>query len=302
MSDRPYAPQPDDPLRGILLVLAAMVFFTSADAVSKWLTRTLPPVEIAWIRYVVFLSLALLPLAWRGRRGRALLRARAPGLQVLRGLAMLGSALFFLSAIAVMPLAEATAINFISPAFITALSIPLLGEVVGRRRWAAVGVGLLGMLIIVRPGAGVFEAEVLLPILGSASWAFAVVSTRKMGGIDRPETTLIWSAAVGLLVLTAMLPFAFVPPTAGEVGLAVVVGVLSTGGHWLVVLAYRLAPASVLAPFAYVQLIFSTLLGLLVFGELPDGWTYLGAAVIAASGLYTAHRERVRARERAGGA
>ena len=170
---------------------------------------------------------------------------------------------------------------------------------VGVRRWAAVAVGLVGVLMIVRPGGGAFGAEALRPVLTAAAWALAVVVTRRMSGADRPGTTLFWSAAVGFAVLSALLPFDFVAPTWGLAALGLLVGVVSSAGQWLIVLAYRHAGASVLAPFAYTQLISSALLGLVFFGAMPDGWTLAGAAVIAGSGVYTAHRERVRAKERA---
>jgi drug/metabolite transporter (DMT)-like permease len=287
--------QSADLRRGILLIVAAVSIFSVSDALAKYLGQFLPPVEVAWMRYATFLFLTLAPVL---RDGSAAIRSKAPALQVLRGLALVGSALCFIAALRTLPLAEATAINFVSPIFITALSIPILGEVVGVRRWAAVAVGLAGVLLVVRPGGGAFGAEIALPVLTAAAWALAVVVTRKMSGADRPATTLFWSAAVGFAVLSALLPFSFVPPTAGQVCLGLLLGLISSAGQWLIVLAYRHAAASVLAPFAYCQLLSSTLLGFLAFGAAPDAWTLAGAGVIVGSGLYTAHRERVRARER----
>jgi drug/metabolite transporter (DMT)-like permease len=133
-------------------------------------------------------------------------------------------------------------------------------------------------------------------VASSFCWAVAAVVTRRMAGVDPPETTLFWTAGVGFLLLTSLLPFGVVLPTAAQLGLGLLIGVVSSVAQWLVVLAYRAAPASTLAPFSYAQLITSGLLGVIVFGAMPDAWTLLGAAVIAASGLYTAHRERVRAR------
>ena len=214
----------------------------------------------------------------------------------------IGKPTAFICALQVMPIAEATAIGFASPAFITALSIPVLGEVVGARRWAAVAVGMLGVLRVVRPGAGAFGAEALLPLASAASWACAAVVTRRIARAgDGAEVTLLWSAGVGFLVLTGALGFGVVVPTWPQVGLGVMVGVVSSAGHGLVVLAYRATAASVLAPISYLQLIFSSVMGMLLFSAWPDGWTVVGAAVIAGSGLYTAHRERMRARAARGG-
>ncbi|WP_270939255.1 DMT family transporter [Falsiroseomonas oryzae] len=284
----------DEPMRGIPLLLVSITLFSISDALAKKLGETLPPVEIAWLRYLAFLALTLLPMMRRG--GLAVARTRAPGLQVLRALGVVGSAVLFITALRHMPLAEATAVNFVAPAFVTALSVVFLGERVGWRRWTAIAVGLLGMLIILRPGSEVFTPAALLPVLSSAAWAAAVIATRRMPAGESPATTLFWTAAVGFVVLTLLLPFGARVPTATELGLGLLIGLVSSVAQWLVVLAYRAAPASVLAPFSYTQLLTSGLLGAIVFGALPDGWTLLGAAVIAASGLYTAHRERVRAR------
>jgi drug/metabolite transporter (DMT)-like permease len=293
-TDPPSGRPRDEPMRGIPLLLSAIALFSVSDALAKHLGESLPPVEIAWLRYAAFLALASIPLMRPG--GSRLLASRAPRLQILRGLGVVGSAIAFIVALRYLPLAEATAINFVSPAFVTVLSVIFLAERVGWRRWSAIAVGMVGMLIIVRPGAAAFQAEALLPMLSSAAWACAVIVTRRIGTLDAPATTLFWTAATGFVVLTLLLPFGTVVPDARQVGIGLLIGVVSSAAQWLVVLAYRAAPASVLAPFSYVQLVFSGLLGLLVFGAVPDRWTLLGAAVIAASGLYMAHRERVRAR------
>lgn len=287
-------PQTDDPLRGILLSLLATTVFAASDTTAKFLTASMPVVEIAWIRYLVFVAFA----AWLARSpDLGTLWPRSLGLQVLRGLCVVGSAVLFVFGISSMQIAQASTISFISPLLITVLSIPILGEVVGARRWAATGAGLLGVVIVARPGPGGFQPGALFGVASSTCWALGLVITRKMAGSERPATTLLWSAAVGMLVLSLLLPFVFAWPTPSQWGLTLCIGVLSSAGQWLVVLAHRLAPASVLAPFSYSQLIWATLAGWLVFGNLPDEWTLVGAAIIIASGLYTAHRERVRGRE-----
>jgi drug/metabolite transporter (DMT)-like permease len=253
----------------------------------------MPAVEVAFLRYVTFVALAIPLVMLSG--GPAVLVSRRPGLQVLRGLAAVGSALLFTLALPHLPIADATAIYFISPILITALSIPFLGEVVGWRRFAAAGVGLLGVLVVIRPGGSSFQSAALLPLLGATSWAGAAIVTRLLGSRDHPAATLTWSAVIGLLVLSALLPFVWVTPGWREIALGLAIGLFSTAGHWLVILAFRSARASTIAPFSYGQLLWAGALGYLVFGAMPDGWTIAGAAVIAASGLYTAYRERVRA-------
>ncbi len=287
--------RPADPtLRGIACVVASTVFFSGSDVLTKALSAGLPAVEIAWMRYLVFSALVL-PFLLRAGGRRPLASAR-PGLQVLRGLGMVGSALLFTEGLRYLPVAEATAMNFVSPIFIMALSIPVLGESVGWRRWTAALVGLGGVLIVIRPGAGAFDPAALFPVLAAASWATAAVVTRKTGGLDGAATTMGYSALTGLVVLTLLLPFGFEVPTGRELLLGLGVGILSTIGHGFIVLAYRHALASVVAPFSYVQLIGAGILSYLAFGAVPDRWTLAGAAVIALSGLYIAHRERVRAR------
>jgi drug/metabolite transporter (DMT)-like permease len=280
----------DRPLRGIVLMLAALAFFSCSDAASKVMTATLPAVEVAWLRFCVFTILILGTAVGTGQTHA--LRSKRPILQTLRALGVLGSSIFFIMGLAFLPMAEATAIAFISPMIVTALSIPILREVVGWRRWSAVIVGLLGVLIVVRPGAGAFDPAAILPILSAASWAVALVVTRKMSGSDEPLVSLTYAAVVGLLVTTTLVPFTWLMPGWREVGLGLVTGVASTIAQWLVVLAFQQARASVLAPFSYSQLVWSGLLGYVIFGNVPDEWTLAGASVIIASGLYTAHRER----------
>src|SRR5579875_152679 len=292
---RPGSAPVDDPLRGILLLVAAMLLFSLSDATAKFLSQALPAIEIAWLRYLVFVLL-MLPAA---RQGRSRLVSRRPGLQAWRALSLLGSSIFFILAIGRLPLADATATSFVSPLFITALSIPLLGEKVGIRRWGAVVVGLIGVLIVVRPGTSAFNPASVLPLLSAASWAIAMVITRKTSGLDGTLTMLAYTAFIGFAVLCAALPFVWVGLGPRQIALGCFIGIASTAGQWLVVLAYRRANASLLAPFAYTQLIWSSLLGLAVFAAIPDGQTLVGAAIIVVSGIYTAHRERVVARRQA---
>jgi drug/metabolite transporter (DMT)-like permease len=280
------------PLRGILLLVASTVFFSVGDVITKQLALTLPAPEVAWMRYATFALLVVPFVLLKG--GVGLLRSRRPGLQVVRGFGMVGSSLMFIEGLRYLPVADATAIFFVSPILIMALSVVFLGETVGWRRWTAAAVGLLGVLIVIRPGTGAFQAAAFLPVLGAASWAVGAVVTRKMSG-DSALTMLAYSAVVGSLVLSAALPFGWVTPGWREMGLGLCMGVLFSIGQCFVVLAYRHGSASLIAPFSYVQLIWSGALGYLVFGSLPDSWTMTGACIIAMSGLYTAYRERVRA-------
>ena len=292
-------PPPEDPVRGIVLHATATILFATADTTAKYLSVYLPVVEILWIRYLVFLMFAV-GLAYRARGASALrgLGLRSPRTQLLRGLFLVGSSILFVLGVRQMPISQATAIVFVAPMLITILSIPLLGERVGIRRWAAVAVGLIGVLIVVRPGAGTFQPAVLFGLASAFCWAMTLVITRKMATSERPATTLLFSAATGLVVLSVLLPFNLAWPTPFQTALTVLLGICASLGQWMVVLAHRQAPASVLAPFSYVQLLWASLGGYLVFAAVPDRWTLLGAAIVIGSGLYTAHRERIRSRER----
>ena len=260
---------------------------------AKYLSRTgMPSVEIAWIRFLVFVVI-LLPIVLAPASGNPMRSAR-PLLQVFRGLGLLCSSIFFIMALGYLPIAEATATGFISPLFVTGLSVLFLGEKVGLRRWTATIAGLVGVLIIVRPGTAAFQPGTIFPIISALGWATALVLTRKISGADRAITTMAFSAITGFLVLSVIVPFYWITPSWTQIALGVGIGVAATVGHWIVVLAFRFADASVLAPFSYVQLVWVTLIGFFVFGEAPDAVTFAGAAIIIASGVYTAHRERVR--------
>jgi drug/metabolite transporter (DMT)-like permease len=288
---------PERVLRGILLIVASVVLFSVSDAMAKLLRlQGLPAVEVAWLRYIVFVLLAL-GLAVHGRVLRQ--RPKRLRLQLLRGVTLVGSAVLFVAGLGQLQIAEATAISYISPGFVTALSIVFLGEKVGIRRWAAVATGFLGVLIVIRPGSGAIQSAALFPLASALCWAATIVITRRMGAGDRTETTVLWSAGTGLVILSALVPYGFMVPNLVQLGFGLAHGICSSLGQYIVILAYRQAAASVLAPFSYVQLLFSTTLGWLIFAAMPDWGTLLGAGVIIGSGLYTVHRERVRARERA---
>lgn len=279
----------DRPLRGILMILGAVFCFTMSDAMAKWLGQAMPVSQINWIRYLVFVPFAWL-LVRRSAGGR--MRVRQPRLQVFRGILLVVSALFYVMAIQTMPLAEATSVGFISPLLITALSVVVLGEVVRAARWAAIVVGLLGVLVIVRPGTEAFQPAALLVVASSSSWAVAVVLTRRMAGHDPTATTLLWSAVVGLVAMTFMLPFGWEWAGPVDWAVAIALGLVASAGQYLMVQAYRFAPASLLAPFSYSSLLWSTVLGWALFAALPDVWTLAGAVVIVLAGLVAARPER----------
>ena len=280
------------PGRGILWMLLTMALFVSLDSVAKYLSESLPVLQLVWARnffHTLIIGVLIVP------RLPAVLRTRRPGLQVLRSMLLLSATGFFFTAISLMPLATASAIMFVAPILVTALSMPLLGERVGPHRWGSVLVGFLGALIIIRPGTEAMDPAALLALGGAASYALYQITTRRLSGVDGPMTTLVYSASVGALVTSLAVPAVWVAPTPEQwLGMAML-GVLGILGHFTLIKAYENAAAATVAPFGYSNLIWATLAGFVIFGDLPDLWTVAGAMVIAASGLYIVHRERVRA-------
>lgn len=279
--------------RGILWMLATTVFFVSLDATAKYLTRSYPVVEIVWARYLFHTIFAI---AWAGARLPDAVRRARFGMQFLRGLFLVGTTLLYFLAIRTMPLADATSIMFLSPILVTALSVPLLREQVGPRRWLGVAAGFAGALIIVRPGAGVIQFAALLAVVAAAINALYQITTRLINRTDRPITTNVYSAAVGTVAASLGLPFAWTMPDLQGWLLMAFAGLCGAIGHYCMIKAYEAAPAAVVAPIGYAGLIWSTFYGYLLFGDLPDHWTVIGALIIVASGLYILYRERTRKR------
>jgi drug/metabolite transporter (DMT)-like permease len=282
----------DNFLRGGALMLVSTLLFSLSDTMAKYITESVPAVELATIRYAVFVLMAASPML---RNRRASMRSRRPLLQILRGLGVVGSAVFFILSLGYLPIAEATALNFVTPLLITALAVPILGEVVRVQGWIAVVVGFLGVLVVVRPGLHGLHPAALLVLLSALCWCVSMLITRQLVGIDRATVTVLWTAITGLVLLMTFLPFFLVPLTWRLAGLCMVVGVIASSGQWLAVLAYRYARATALAPLSYAQLLWSSVLGLIVFGAMPDKWVVVGAVIIAASGVYVVQLERVRA-------
>ncbi len=271
-------------LPAIGFIIASTAVFCLGDVAAKALTHRYHGLEITWFRFVVFAAIMVpLVLLTKGPSG---LVSRRPRIQFARGLSLALASACFILGLGAMPVSENTAIAFLSPLFVTALSIPLLKEVVGARRWAAAIVGFLGVMLIVRPGSDAFQIAALLPISAALIGAFGTLATRMLN-TDAPETTLAWTAVVGFLTLSVAVPFVWTAPRLEDLPYAFATGLFSAIGHVFVVLAYRRAPASLLAPFTYTQLPFAAAASYLAFGDMPGVWTMAGMAVIAASGLYT---------------
>jgi len=281
-----------DKAAGIGLMVVAVFLFTCMDTIGKTLMANYPVQQVVWARYLSQFVLISLPLPVLGMR---LIRTRHLFIQTLRGLLLTLGTLCMFAAISVIPLASAYTVNFVAPLLITVLSIPMLKERVGWRRWSAVVVGFIGVLIVLRPGLGVMHPWAFLPLITAACFALYQIITRIMGaGTDEtPLAMLFHLALVGTLVLSVVVPFYWHPVAPGDWPWMAAMGVLGGTGHLLLIRGLRLAPASLLSPFMYTQLLWGLLLGYAVFGDLPDVWTLIGSAVIVASGLFIFYREAV---------
>lgn len=277
--------------KAIALMCGACALFSCLDATGKYLVGSMDALEVVWARYTSAFLLAFLISNPFTRPG--LLSTCRPWLQVSRSALLLGSTALNLFALRYLRLDQALAITFSTPFFVTLLSGFLLGEWAGWRRLTAIGVGFLGVLVIARPGtANGLPPAALLSLAGAICYSFYNVSTRVLSRWDSSPTTLFYSNLIGAAAMLPVLPFIWKPPaTLLAAALMVLTGVFGSLGHYLLIAAHRLASASTLAPFIYVQLIWATMWGFLVFADVPDRWTLAGAAIVIASGLYILYRE-----------
>ncbi len=281
------------PVAGIGLIILACLCFSVLDAIAKYLSASLPTLQIVWMRFVshVLLSLILFQV-WRTPE---LLKTKRWGLQILRAFCLLGTTIFNFLAVRYLQLAETMSIMFAAPFVITALAGPVLGEWAGVRRWAAIVVGFFGVLVVTRPGLGGMHWAVVFSLAAMTFFAVYALLTRKLAATESSAGMLIIS---GLVAAIAMAPAGLsvwqAPDGIWEWSLLFATGALGGGGHFLFILAHRLAPAPVLAPMTYVQIVWMVALGYLVFGDVPTGTTFLGGFIVVGSGLYILYREQMK--------
>ena len=283
------------PLRRALpLFLLAGLCLSSLDATAKYLVRDHALFLVVWARYAGQM-LVVTPFAWQ-RAGPGFWRTRHPALQLLRSAFLLAATICFFGALRYLPLAEGSAITFLAPIFVIVLSGPLLGERPDAARWVASIAGFIGILILVRPGSSIFHPATLLLVVAALCNALYFLMTRKLAD-ESVYTTLFYSALAGMVGLSLALPWQLdgATPTLRDGVLFLLLGLFAGLGHWFVINAYLLAPASLLTPFAYLQMVWATSYGFAIFGQLPDRWSALGMAIIVASGLWLALQERWRA-------
>jgi drug/metabolite transporter (DMT)-like permease len=276
---------------GVALMVAAMAVFAVQDAISRHLAAEHGVLMVVAIRYWF---MALLALAWARRRGgiRAVAATPRPGLQIARGLLLAAEICVMVTAFVLLGLVESHAAFACYPLIVAALSGPLLGERVGRARWAAIGVGFLGVLLILRPGTGALRIEVLVPLLSAAMFALYGLLTRLASRTDGAVTSFFWTGIAGAALMTPLGLWDWTPMGAGDWGWMGTLCVTGALGHWLLIRAYEAAEASAVQPFAYLQLVFASAIGMTVFGERIAPAVAAGAAVVVAAGVFTLIRER----------
>jgi drug/metabolite transporter (DMT)-like permease len=275
--------------RGIVMALAAMLVFGLMDAASKYLSARYPTPQIIWLRYVFTVPMVLLVLLPQGIG--AAFRSARPGLQMLRSVLLVVEIGLVIWCFGRMPLADVHALLALTPLAVTALSVPLLGERVGPRRWAAVAVGFAGVMVILRPGLGVAQPAALVALAAVLLYGLYQVLTRLVGRTDGAQTSLLWQVLVGAAVSSVVAPWFWHPPEPRHWPLFVLVAALGGAGHYCMIRALQLAPAAVIQPFSYTLLLWAVIIGYVGFGDLPDGWTLVGATAIVGAGVYTAVRE-----------
>lgn len=305
----------DRPLAAIAFIIVAITVMSGQDVILKLMSDRYPVWQFAVIRSVVAVALLVLALVFTGHLG--LLRPRLPGLLVLRGLLTFVASTAYYLAIAAVPLADAVAMFFCAPLVVTALSVPLLGEPVGPRRWTAVILGFVGVLVIVRPGFATMQGALLIAALTPVAYGLSIIITRRIGYAVAGSTLALYNMVVfGLASAAGSLLLHFLPlgtadhpslaflirdwsmPSPLHLALMSATGLITAVGHYFTARAYRDAAPSLVAPFEYTYFLLAIAFGFLFWRDVPDPPTFIGVGIIFASGIYIAHREATLARAR----
>ena len=269
-----------------MFMMIMVACFAVLETTAKYLSRSYPVPMLVWCRYTVHTWLMLILLA--PRMGIRLLHTRKPGGQVFRASLLMGSTLFNFNALSYLPMAEVKAISFISPLLVALLAVALLHEHVGWRRWIAVAAGFGGVLFIVRPGSAMLQWPAFFALGSASCYSIYQIMTRKFSESENSLATLFYTALVGCVLLTLVVPFFWKTPELRHVPLLLLLGIAGGFGHYMLIKAMELENASFLSPLGYMQLLWVVLLGFLVFGDFPDTHAFIGMAVIVGSGLYVA--------------
>ena len=280
---------PDRPILAITLICVATLCFAIMAGFVKWLSQDLASGQVIWGRYFFH---AILIVALFPTRTPGLLASQRKDLQVFRSALMFGATVCAFIALRHIPLSQVIAIGFVGPLLVVGLASVFLGEAVNRRQWCAVGVGFFGVLVILRPGVGTMHWASLLPLMMATCYAVYQIMTRRVRGLAPPLTTLMYSALVGTFVTSIWAPFVWQSPDALQWTAMIASGLFGGAGHLAIIKAYESAPVSVAGPFVYSELVWAIAVGWILFHELPDVWTVVGAGVLIGTGLYLLRESR----------
>lgn len=276
-------------------MMVMVLCFSILETTAKYLSHFYPVPMLVWCRYTVHLALMLLLFA--PRFGVALLRTTQPAGQILRAALLMGSTACYFGALSFLPMAEVKAVSFISPLLVTILAVWWLHEEVNRTRWLAVMTGFVGVLFIVRPGSAMIQWPALLAVGSALCYSAYQIMTRKFSETENPITTLFYTAAVGCVLMSLVVPLFWKTPEIRHVPLLLLLGLVAGFGHFMLIKALELENASFLSPLGYIQLLWVILFGYLAFGDLPDVHSVIGMTIVVASGLYVALGHRFKPRE-----
>lgn len=276
-------------MKAIILNLSAWVMLPIMDGFAKYLSSTLPVLQITWSRYFFTIVITLPIMLFFFRKN--LTWTEQPKLQLIRGLLLFCANILFFYSISIISLAKALTLAFIAPLIVTALSPFLLGEKVGYKRWAAVITGFIGSLIVIRPGFVELNSASIAALGTGVLYGFYLIITRKLHDSDNPLLTLLLTGIVGAVLGSLIMPTVWVSPTITEWYMMFAIGFFASLGHLFIILSLRYADASKLAPFGYFEIVTSIIIGYYFFNHFPDSWTFLGLFIIISSGIYIFRRE-----------
>jgi len=276
-------------MKAILINLSAWMVVPIMDALAKYLSWSLPVLQITWGRYffTVFFTLSFILIFFR----KNLVWSKNPKLQIIRALILLSANILFFYSISVISLAKALTLAFIHPLIVTALSPLFLKEKVGIKRWFAVLIGFIGVLIVIRPGFIELNMPSIAAFGTGVCYGFYLMITRKLSNTDNPLLTLLFTGVVGAIIMTSIMPVVWVPPTLNQWYMLACIGLVASVAHGFIIISFRMAEASKLAPLSYSEIITNIIIGYYVFSDMPDKWTFVGLFVIMLSGIYVLRRE-----------
>lgn len=284
----------NSPGKAAIYMLGAVTCLSAMDAGIKWLTADYSVPQVAFMRYVIGLVVAL-GIAWR-MGGMGTLKTRRPGGHALRSALNLGTMLTFYYALRLMPLADTFAVGYAAPLFMTVLSVPLLKEKVGPRRWAAVGLGFLGVLVLLQPSGAGFNTGSMLALTSAFLYALTLITSRQLSATEASHTILFYYSVSVIVALGVTMPWNWTTPPWQDLWLVLLVGLAGSFGQFFLNQAFRYGEVSLLAPLDYTGMIWGVLFGFMLWDELPTAWVVIGAAIIALCSIYIVRRETMRRR------